>query len=61
MALTIHLTAAVWALLAGISQLYALKGTRVHKIVGWSWMTTMVAAGIGTLAPGRLIHQWVFG
>lgn len=121
MALTIHLTAALWALLAGISQLLAQKGTKLHRIVGWSWMTAMVivavssfwltgfmdlfwgyspihllsvwilvcvavslysartsnikrhrafalgafygvvGAGIGTLAPGRVIHQWLFG
>ena len=121
MALTIHLTAALWALLAGISQLSTPKGTRFHKMVGWSWMAAMVivavssfwltgfmdlfwgyspihllsvwilvcvavslhsaktnnikrhkafaigafygvvGAGIGALAPGRVIHQWLFG
>ena len=121
MALTIHLTAALWALLAGISQLSAPKGTKLHRMVGWSWMLAMVivaissfwltgfmelfwgyspihllsiwilvcvavslysartsnikrhrrfavgayygvvGAGIGALAPDRLIHQWLFG
>lgn len=121
MAITIHLTAALWALLAGISQLLTPKGIRLHKMLGYSWMTAMVivaissfwltgfmnlfwgyspihllsiltlvcigislysartgnikrhrafavgafcglvGAGIGALAPGRLIHQWIFG
>lgn len=121
MATSVHLIAALWALLAGISQLYMRKGTRVHRVVGWSWMTAMVVvaissfwltgfmnlfwgysfihllsiwilvcvtvslyavrtgnikrhrgfavgafygvigAGIGALAPGRLMHQWLFG
>lgn len=121
MAITIHLTAAIWVFLAGINQLFARKGTKVHKIVGWSWMVAMVivavssfwltgfmdlfwgfspihllsiwilvcvavslysartgnikrhrafavgafygviGAGIGILAPDRLIHQWLFG
>lgn len=120
MAITIHLTAAIWALLAGINQLFSLKGSKSHKVVGWSWMAAMVVvavssfwltgfmdllwgyspihilsiwilvcvavsiysarignikrhrafslgafygvigAGIGTLAPDRLIHQWLF-
>lgn len=121
MAITIHLAAALWALLAGSSQLLTQKGTKLHKVVGWSWMAAMVVvpissfwltgfmnlfwgyspihllsiwilvcvgvslysvrtgnikrhrafavgafygvvgAGLGTLAPGRLIHQWIFG
>lgn len=120
MALSIHVAAALWALMAGGGQLLAPKGTRLHKIVGWSWMIAMVlvaissfwlkglmdvvwgyspihllsiwilicvavsiysarthnikrhkafakgafygvlGAGIGALAPGRLIHQWLF-
>lgn len=121
MAVTIHLIAALWALLAGFSQLITTRGTKRHKLVGWSWMVSMVivavssfwltgfmdllwgfspihllsiwvlvcvvvsfysaqtgnirrhrrfaigafygvvGAAIGTLAPGRLIHQWFFG
>lgn len=121
MAVTIHLTAALWTVLAGVAQLYSQKGTRQHKIIGWSWMVAMVTvaissfwltgfmdllwgyspihllsvwilfcvaisiyaartgnikrhrgfavgaffgavgAGLGTLAPGRMIHQWLFG
>ncbi len=121
MALTIHLNAALWAILSGVSQIVASKGTKVHKVIGWSWMTAMVivalssfwltgfmnllwgyspihllsiwilvcvavsiysaktgnikrhrgfaigaflgviGAGIGALAPDRLIHQWLFG
>lgn len=117
----IHLSAAVWALLAGTSQLLGQKGTPLHRAVGWSWMIAMVVvavssfwltglmdvlwgyspihllsiwtlicvvasiaaarkgnirrhkafaagaffgvvgAAIGTLMPGRLIHEWIFG
>lgn len=34
MALTIHLTAALWAMLADVSQIFARKGTRMHKVFG---------------------------
>lgn len=121
MALSIHLIAAFWALVAGAGQLLAPKGTRLHRLVGWSWMLSMavvaissfwltgfmdllwgyspihllsvwtlfcifisihsvrsgnirrhklfatgaffgvVGAGMGALAPGRLINQWLFG
>lgn len=121
MALTIHLAAALWTLLAGGGQLVARKGTHIHKVIGWSWMIAMIVvaissfwltgfmdlflgyspihllsiwilvcvavsvysartgnikrhrafaigafcgvigAGLGTLAPERLIHLWLFG
>ena len=121
MAVTLHLIAALWALLAGGFQLLTRKGTQLHRVVGWSWMTAMVivavssfwltgfmdvfhgyspihllsvwvlvcvavsvysaraghirrhrafavgafigviGAGLGALAPGRLIYQWLVG
>ena len=121
MLLTLHISAAVWALIIGTYQLMTHKGTKRHKFVGRSWMMAMVVvaissfglsgftpifgqyslfhvlsvwilvcivasiyfarkgnikrhksfttgaffgligAGLGTLAPGRLIHEWLFG
>ena len=121
MLLTLHISAAIWALVTGTIQLMARKGTVQHKFIGHSWMLAMVivavssfgireftpvigpfslihllsiwvlicvaasiyfarvgnikrhkrfakgaffglvGAGIGALAPGRLIHEWLFG
>ncbi|KEA61760.1 putative membrane protein [Marinobacterium lacunae] len=121
MATYIHITAALWAILAGVSQLLGEKGSTFHRALGWTWMLAMtvtaissfwltglmnlfwgyspihllslwvlvcvvvsvmsaragnikrhkafavgafwgvIGAAIGTLMPGRLIHQWLFG
>lgn len=121
MLLTLHISAAIWAVITGTIQLTSRKGTTQHKFIGRSWMLAMVivavssfgitgftpiigsfsiihllsiwvlicvaasiyfartgnikrhkgfakgaffgliGAGIGTLAPGRLIHEWLFG
>ena len=117
---TVHLIAGLLALLLGLVQLLAAKGTGRHRILGWVWVVTMIAlcssafflsgfpglivglsifhllsiwtliclvisllairkqqiarhrafmvgaylgtvgAGLGTLAPGRIIHEWLF-
>lgn len=46
MAITIHLAAALWTLLLGISQLTARKGTKVNKLAGWSWVIAMVIVAV---------------
>lgn len=121
MLLSLHISAAIWALITGTYQLIAPKGSKPHKFIGWSWMIAMVitslssfglhgfstiigpfsiihllsfwvlicvvasiyfarisnikrhkgftkgaffglvGAGIATLAPGRLINEWLVG
>ncbi|WOD06255.1 DUF2306 domain-containing protein [Marinomonas sp. GJ51-6] len=121
MLLTLHISAAIWAIITGTIQLTARKGTAQHKFIGHSWMLVMVivavssfgirefapiigpfsvihllslwilicvaasiyfarlgkiqrhkgfakgaffglvGAGIGALAPGRLMNEWLLG
>lgn len=120
MILTLHIFAAIWALVIGAIQLMASKGTKQHKFIGRTWMIAMaitamssfwlrgfepiigsfslihllsfwvlicvaasiyfarigninrhkgfakgayfglIGAGIGTLAPGRMMNEWLF-
>ena len=48
MALSIHLVAAIFALIAGASQIVGQKGTRLHKVIGWSWMVSMVIVAVSS-------------
>ncbi|MEL0166740.1 MAG: DUF2306 domain-containing protein [Pseudomonadaceae bacterium] len=71
MAVTIHLVAALWALLAGTSQLLGAKGTGLHRLVGWSWMVAMVIVAISSFwltgfmdlfwgfSPIHLLSIWI--
>ena len=71
MAISIHLLAALWAIVAGISQLLARKGTRLHKVVGWSWMVAVTVVAVSSFwikgfmnvlwgfSPIHLLSIWV--
>jgi len=71
MAISIHFFAALWAIVAGTSQLLTRKGTRLHKVVGWSWMVSMVVVAISSFwltgfmdvlwgsSPIHLLSIWV--
>jgi uncharacterized membrane protein len=45
----LHIAAALLALLLGTVQLVGIKGTGVHRLVGWSWVVAMVTVAISSL------------
>src|SRR5215813_11638316 len=49
----IHLAAVAPALLVGALQLASPKGTRLHKALGWLWVTAMAVAAVSSF--------WIFG
>ncbi len=67
----IHLSTVVPALDIGAAMLLRPKGTVWHKRWGRAWVLLMVVAdlssfwlqrdGYGALAPGRFLHQALFG
>jgi len=44
----IHLAAIVPAVLIGVVQIAAKKGTRPHKILGWIWVLAMVVVAVSS-------------
>jgi uncharacterized membrane protein len=44
----IHLAAVVPAVVIGVAQLAAPKGTRPHKRLGWIWVLAMVTAAVSS-------------
>lgn len=60
MATYIHLTAALWVLLAGAMQLLRQKGTKPHKFIGWSWMLAMIVVSISSFWITGFV-DWFFG
>lgn len=53
----IHATAAVFCVLLGGYMIYAKKGNRAHKILGWAWVVGMSIAILSAL----FIHgfEWI--
>lgn len=45
----LHIAAALFALLLGTVQLVGIKGTGVHRLIGWSWVVAMVTVAISSL------------
>ncbi len=45
----LHIAAALLALLLGTVQLVGVKGTGVHRLIGWSWVVAMVTVAISSL------------
>jgi len=45
----LHIAAALLALLLGTVQLVGIKGTGVHRLIGWSWVVAMVTVAISSL------------
>lgn len=45
----IHIAAALAALLLGTVQLVGIKGTGVHRLVGWSWVIAMLTVAVSSL------------
>jgi len=49
----IHLACVVPAVVIGVIQLAAKKGTRPHKVLGWIWVAAMAVVAISSF--------WIFG
>jgi len=45
----LHIAAALLALLLGTVQLVGIKGTGLHRLIGWSWVIAMVTVAISSL------------
>jgi uncharacterized membrane protein len=45
----LHIAAALLALLLGTVQLVGMKGTGVHRLIGWTWVVAMVTVAISSL------------
>lgn len=44
----IHLAAVIPAVVIGVTQLTAKKGTRPHKALGWLWVLAMAVAAVSS-------------
>jgi uncharacterized membrane protein len=44
----IHLVAVVPAVVIGVVQIVAKKGTRPHKLLGWIWVLAMLVAALSS-------------
>ncbi len=53
LASAIHLAAVLPALVIGVAQLAARKGSRPHRILGWIWVLSMAVAAVSSF--------WIFG
>ncbi|HZV84525.1 MAG TPA: DUF2306 domain-containing protein [Brevundimonas sp.] len=70
LAVRIHVPAAMAALLIGTVQLVGVKGTGVHRVLGWSWVVAMLTVAgssffIRQINPGafswiHLLSGWTF-
>jgi uncharacterized membrane protein len=47
-AIFIHAVTAMGAFVLGMNQLLSRKGTRSHRVVGWLWVTMMVAVAVSS-------------
>ncbi len=45
----LHIAAALLALLLGTVQLVGIKGTGLHRLIGWSWVIAMVTVAVSSL------------
>lgn len=60
--LKLHLGAAVIAFVLGLIQLSGVKGTTVHRVLGWSWALAMFAVAISSLFIRNINHgafSWI--
>ena len=48
LASAVHLAAVVPAVLIGVVQLAAPKGTRPHRLLGWTWVLAMAVAALSS-------------
>ncbi len=45
----LHIAAALAALLRGTVQLVGIKGTDLHRLIGWSWVVAMFTVAVSSL------------
>jgi uncharacterized membrane protein len=45
----LHIAAALTALLLGTVQLVGIKGTGLHRLIGWSWVVAMFTVAVSSL------------
>ena len=45
----LHIAAALLALLLGTVQLVGIKGTGLHRLIGWTWVIAMLTVAISSL------------
>jgi uncharacterized membrane protein len=45
----LHIAAALAALLLGTVQLVGIKGTSVHRLIGWGWVVAMFTVAVSSL------------
>ncbi|HJV40569.1 DUF2306 domain-containing protein [Caulobacter sp.] len=49
LAIKLHLTAALTALLIGVALMMRVKGTGLHKTLGWTWVIAMGVTAVSSL------------
>jgi uncharacterized membrane protein len=52
----IHLTAALTALAVGVVLMARVKGTALHKLLGWTWVLAMGTTAVSSLFIRELNH-----
>jgi uncharacterized membrane protein len=52
----VHLTAALTALLIGIALMLRIKGTGLHKLLGWTWVLAMGITAVSSLFIREINH-----
>lgn len=56
LAVKIHLTAALSALAIGVALMARVKGTGLHKTLGWTWVIAMGVTAVSSLFIRQLNH-----
>lgn len=56
LAIKIHLAAAITALLIGVALMMRVKGTGLHKTLGWTWVIAMGVTAVSSLFIRQLNH-----
>ena len=56
LAIKLHIAAALTAFLIGTVQLIGVKGTTLHRVLGWTWVSAMGTTAISSLFIRELNH-----
>ncbi|MGH1352856.1 MAG: DUF2306 domain-containing protein [Methyloligellaceae bacterium] len=56
----IHAFAAMFALLVGIAQFIGVKGTTVHRVLGWGWVIAMMIVALSSFQIREINQLWGF-
>lgn len=52
----VHLTAALMALAIGVALMMRVKGTSLHKVLGWTWVVAMGITAVSSLFIRGMNH-----